>query len=232
MVSSTAAYLFTLDLLRKSALGNWSVTQFERAVNRAQQDYMLSCIPPEADIRSINKLSVFLTRNVIQMTAGIGEYNPGGNATGDFCEGPLCWTSGYVNPDCGETNSADPSRIPVVVLQTVEFNDRTNDITDAPSMDYPIASLMDDTRIEVRPRAIQYLQIEYLRFPAAVKVGLDPAFTNEEVPMEGGTGQIDFEWNRVDVDNIIYLALKMAGISLQGDRLVQAAAVLEGGRQK
>lgn len=231
MSSSTAAYLWTLDLQRKSALGNWSVSQWERSVNRAQRDYMLSCIPPKSDIRSLNKLSAFLKRASVPLTSGIGDYNPGGNEDGDLAAGPLCWYSGYANPDCGETNSSDPSLIPVTVLPRNEFNDRTRDVTDAPSMDYPVALLLDDVQIQVRPTAIRYLQIEYIRFPRDIKVGLDPQYPSQEVPMEGGTGQIDFEWNKIDVDNIIYLALKMAGISLQGDRLVQAAGVLQQGGQ-
>lgn len=230
-MTSTAAYLLTLDLLRKSAVGDWPIDVWERVVNAEQVDFFRENLPAKGDMRGQNRLSAFLSRRVVALTDGVGTYNPGGNTLGDLLSGPICYVPKFPLQECDKPPVGDPMFVTVPVLDVEEFDSITTDTIDGPTIRKPKAMLLNDRDIYVLPRKIRYIHCWYWRKPRAMAVGIDPGSQLPKLrPLEGGPGQVDSEWNTDDLLLIIYNALAKAGVPLQADRLVQAGTMM--GRDK
>lgn len=224
-VSINALYDQYLDALRQRSRGNVQPNGFARFFNLAQVTWALSQLPEVATLDSMSKLSILHTMRPVQLTAGIGSYDfPG------FLRGPLPLMSTQVNTGCGDAPN-DPVTVPIRLLTVSEFADATMSRHAPPTFEFPVATMLDNRRIEVRPRAISYITCLCWRTPRDVSVGLDPGVLGWEEPLEGGQGQVNPEFDATACNEILAIVLELSGSSMNDGRLMQAAATTAGGQR-
>lgn len=221
-MTSVECYTFGTGLLNQPASGNLPVRQFEEFFNRAQVEKLGQLVENGLDASMMGEESVspFFVNRAVPLTNGIGAHNPSRN----LAFGPTLWSSGYRNPACGETNTGDPPMIPVPVLKAKGWADRSMNLIDITNSLNPCARILDETRIEVRPRALRFVQCWYVRYPRKIVVGsiVDPDGIVR--PQEGAPNQVDPEWSDIDTIDIIWIAMGYTGLSLQSDRMQATAA--------
>lgn len=220
-MTSVEAYVFGMTLVNQPASGGFPVATFNTFVNQAQIAKIkeLTSSGVDASIMGNEALSPFFVHPTIQLTGGIGVYNP----NGDLAFGPTLWSSGFVNPSCGNSPQGDASLIPITLLQAKGWADRTRNLIDITSLLNPVARILDDSRLEVRPTSLQFVRGWYVRYPRPIVVGsfIDP--DGIERPLEGAPNQVDPEWSDMEMHDIIWLAMSYTGLTLQSDR-IQATA--------
>jgi hypothetical protein len=99
-----------------------------------------------------------------------------------------------VEQDCEEEISPDQCDTPITILDGDKFNQRciTYIAGKKPSFSKPIGKIAGN-EIEVRPRDLGSITLEYIRYPKFAKLGkkIDPDF-NDEVPDPANSE--DYEW--------------------------------------
>lgn len=215
-MTSVQAYKRYLNLLNKAAIGNMPIPDAEDLLDMAQLQRFADLAPPKADIMNMNSLSRFMTPFTAAVGSAIANYDP---AMARLI-GPVCWISGYENPECGAPNGT-PRRIPLQMLSIGEFISADLAVIDKPSMTRPVGHLTGNGIISVLPRDISHVMGVFWRRPKRIVIGRNPSTSPPaELPMEGGPGQVNPEWDDLNMGIIIGHALELAGVKLQSDRLV------------
>ena len=215
-MTSVQAYKRLLNLLNKAAIGNMPIPDAEDLLDMAQIQRFSDLAPPGADIMNMNSLSRFMTPFTVPVGNAIANYD----SAGARLIAPVCWISGYQNPACGESTGT-PGRIPLQMLSLGEFISAERAVIDKPSMTNPVGHLTGNGIMSVLPRDISHVMGIFWRRPRRIGIGRNPNTSPPaELPMEGGPGQVNPEWDDIDMDLIIGGALALAGVKLQSDRLI------------
>jgi len=241
-MTATESYRYALTLINKDSTGGLPIPDYERFFNQAQYDQMLEAtgnpaeyqpgrpigkMNPELSKKMLNMLSPFRKTIPIQFTNGIGIYNPGGYEVGDFVWGPSrVVVSGYQNPDCDSPSPQRKRKIPCEIISDSEWPDKTMSLVSPPTRRYPMVTLLDDERIEIMPEEIAYADFTYIRKPRPIKVGIQ-VVGQQIFPSDTDPNMVNPEWNDVDLNMIIWRALKMTGLKLQSDRMYQVGSRAE-----
>jgi hypothetical protein len=80
------------------------------------------------------------------------------------------------------------------------------------------------------PEEITYADFTYIRKPRPIRVGRQVIGTGpaqQEFPSDTDPNMVNPEWNQVDLNMIVWRALKMTGLKLQSDRMYQVASRAE-----
>jgi hypothetical protein len=220
-MTSVESYQFGMRLINQPVSGGFPVALYNDFVNQAQIAKMAELTEDgvDASIMGNESLSPFFVNRPIPLTNGIGFHNP----NRDLAFGPTLWASGYVNPGCGDSPAGDATMIPVPLVTSKGWADRSRNLIDVTTTSNPYARILDDTRVEVRPKSLRFISEWYVRYPRKIVVGsyIDP--DGIERPLEGAPNQVDPEWGDIDMHDIIWLAMSYTGLSLQSDRM-QATA--------
>lgn len=221
-MTSVEAYVFGMRLVNQPPNGNFPVADFQDFFNRAQVEYLGKLVENglDASMQGNESISPFFVDRAVMLTNGIGVHNPGN----DLAFGPTLWSSGYRNPTCGDATTADPELIEVKLLEAKGWAARTRNLIDVTSASNPCARLLDDRRIEVRPRALRFVQSWHVRYPRKIVVGSVVDSTGIVRPSEGAPNQVDPEWADIDTQEIIWIAMGYTGLALQYDRMQATAA--------
>jgi len=210
-------YNFGTGLINQPASGNLTVELFNNYINRAQNAYMDDLIKDGvgSSIMENEALSPFFVNTPVLLTSGIGTHVP----SNDLAWGPIVWSSGYQNPDCGETNTGDPSLVPVKRLTEKQWAARTRNLVVTTSTTYPVFRVLNGTQIQVRPTSIRFVTAFYVRYPRKIVVGSVVDANGIVRPSEGAPNQVDPEWADIDAIAIVWKAVGYTGLALQSDRM-------------
>lgn len=206
----------------KDANGNIGIPEFVRFFNMEQQLLMLDCVgdqrqykqnygaatrSTELSERMMDMVSPFLTDpRYVQLVNMRGLYNQG-----DYAGALKVWVSAYTNPACGEVALPQYEK-PVESLTASEWKTRSNERRyDGASLEFPIFQRVSQTHIEVRPRTVRAVWVNYVRLPRPITLAMLP---NSEDYDPNATND-DPEWNDMDVDVIIERLLTPSGIREQ-----------------
>lgn len=216
-MTSVEAYNFLVGLINQPASGNPTIPLINRYLNHAQRQYMDDLIKNGVGSSMMDNeaLSPFFVNSTVLLTNGIGTHSP----QNDLAFGPTIWASGYQNPACGETNTAEPTLVPVKRLTEKGWADRTRNLIDITNSQYPVFRLYNTTQIQVRPKTLRFVSCWYVRYPREIVIGtvVDPQGIIR--PLEGAPNQVDPEWADIDMENIIWKAIGYSGLTLQSDRM-------------
>lgn len=217
-------------LTDKDANGNIGIPEFVRLFNMEQQLLMLDCIgdqrqykqnfgaatrSTELSERMMDMVAPFLTDPVyVQLSSGRGRYNQG-----DYAGSLKVWVSAYTNPSCGEEITVPQYEKAVESLTASEWKTRSDEQRyDGASLSFPIFQRVNGTHIEVRPRTVRAVWVNYVRLPRPITLALLP---NSEEYDPNAANQ-DPEWNDMDVDVIIERLLTPSGIREQSPAWINA----------
>ena len=106
----------------------------------------------------------------------------------------------------------------VEIVDRAAWAHKINDKTFGPTEEYPIAKINADT-IDVRPKAISKLIVEYLKTP---KVAI---FNRDGEGNYNPDTSVDLEWDPILQDQLLYRALQELGIMMRESELIQVAQI-------
>lgn len=227
-MTSVEAYMFTLGLIRQPVNGSLTVDLFEMLFNNGQVEHMSSLVGNGVDqsLMGVRALSAFFVDTVTLLTNGRGTMPPPPPPAQSqrMAFGPVLWSSGYAQAVCGSPSTQEAVDIPVEVITAQSWADRSRNMVDGLTTRNPYARIVNGMDIEARPRSLQFVRTWYVRFPRPIVVGtfLDPQGVRR--PLEGGPGQVDPEWDDMEVEDICWRVVGYLGLAVQSDRMQATAA--------
>ncbi len=184
----------------------------------------------EATRRIDLALSPFQVNDTFPVTNGYGDLNK----NGDFIYGPLAGgTIAWKDCDGGGFDGA--SRYPVKWASNSEWNHLSVSSIDFPTYEYPIARFNKQNKADDRPYAFQvmpsdisHLQAIYLRPPKEVVFG-GSVSNGRFIPDASAPGNVNPEWNPLDINYIIGRTLLYLGVKLDDEAIKAYGMAKEGG---
>lgn len=126
----------------------------------------------------------------IALTSGIGTLNANQRHFADI----------YVN---------DSGAVPIDVVTNAEFRERSKNPVTLPTTTYPIATVYNDTTIEVLPSSITSIKIKYVQLPTTPVLTLK--LENGIMVYDSGNST-DFDWETEYEIDLIRIVLKYLGV--------------------
>lgn len=222
-------YLYCNFLLNKNQSGSFNGNEFNICINAAQQQYFRTKLGlPEmyqqtfreapqqfqATQSNSDSLKPFI------VTADVSKSGKGFNVPPDFA----AWGNGdylYVYKE-GESTLSTVQPVEFVTLG--ERASRLNDYNIKPSLEYPIATYINN-QIVIDPQDITRAQMIYIRYPSTPKWDFYVNSNDQEVykPIgyPGSTSK-NLEFPNLDWENIANIALKYISIFLRESELYGA----------
>jgi hypothetical protein len=222
-------YLYCNFLLNKNQSGSFSGNEFNICINAAQQQYFRTKLGlPEMyqvgareapqQFQSTQSNSDSLKPFIV--TADINKSGKGFNLPANFA----AWGNGdylYVYKENGDTLSTVQ---PVEFVTLGERAIRLNDYNLKPSLEYPIATYIDN-QIVINPSDISKIQMIYVRYPSTPKwdflVNTNDQEVYKPIGSPGSTSK-NLEFPNLDWENIANIAVKYISIFLRESELYGA----------
>lgn len=232
-MTSVEAYTFTLGVIRQPVTGSLPIDLFETLYNKGQVEHMSFLVGDGVDqsLMGIRALSAFFVDTVTLLANGRGTMPPPPPPAQDqrLAFGPVLWSSGYAQPECGAPNTQEAVDIPVEVVTAQSWADRSRNIVDGLTPRNPYARVVNGMAIEARPRSLQFVRTWYIRQPRPIVVGSFVDSAGVRRPLEGGPGQVDPEWDDMEAQEVCWRVVGYLGLAVQSDRMQATAMRKEAG---
>jgi hypothetical protein len=148
------------------------------------------------------------------------------NQYGDFMYGPLAGGTSALTGNCEDPSDLDQlARIPLAWVTNSEWNNMSVSKIDFPTLEWPIGryarrngSDANKYGFQVMPTQIDYIEMQYFRKPKDIVFG--GSFGNSGfVPDANAPGNVDPEWNDLDMNDLIGRLLIALGMPLDDNAI-------------